>query len=89
MLRPVLVVVALVVVAMAGLRLGWVRVGGLTGSCTQVAQNADGTVLEACVRGRLAGWPSLAGHGCTVVGQSARLQDWSCPVTVVASQVGR
>ena len=89
MLRPVLVVVAVAVVAMVGLRVGWVRVSGLSGSCTQVAQGPGGSVIEACQRGRLAGWPSLAGHGCTVVGQSQQLQSWSCPAPVVASQAGR
>jgi hypothetical protein len=88
-IRPLLVVAVLAIVVTVGLRDGWVRTSGLSGSCTQVTQNADETVLEACHQGWLEGWPSLASHDCTVVRKSGRLQYWHCPASLVASQVGR
>jgi hypothetical protein len=87
--RPLLVVAVLAVVAMVGLRYGWVHVSGLSGSCAQVAQNPDGTVVEACQRGRLEGWPTLGSQSCTFVRQSGQFQYWHCPAPLVASQVGR
>jgi hypothetical protein len=87
--RPLFVVALLVVAVMVGFRYGWVHVSGVSGSCTQVATNADGTVLEACHKGRLAGWPSLDSHGCTFVRESGRWQYWHCPASLEASQVGR
>ncbi len=89
MVRPLLVVAVLAAAAMVGLRYGWVRVSGLSGTCTEVAQDAGGTVLEACGRGRLAGWPGLESHGCTFVRESGQWQYWHCPAPLEASQVGR
>jgi hypothetical protein len=87
--RPLFVVALVAAAAMVGLRYGWIPISGLSGSCTQVAANADGTVLEACRQGRLAGWPNLDSHSCAFVRESGRWQYWHCPAPLEASQVGR
>lgn len=87
--RPLFVVALLAAAALVGFRYGWIRVNGLSGSCTQVSANADGSVVEACSRGRLAGWPGLEKHGCTYTEESGRWQYWHCPAPLEASQAGR
>lgn len=87
--RPLFVVALLAAAVMVGFRYGWIRVSGLSGSCTQVTTNADGSVLEACQQGRLAGWPGLESKGCTYLRESGRWQYWHCPAPLEASQVGR
>lgn len=89
MVRPVFVVAILAAAVMVGFRYGWLHVNGLSGSCTLVTTNVDGSVLEACSQGRLAGWPSLGSHGCSFVRQTGRWQYWHCPAPLDASQVGR
>jgi hypothetical protein len=89
LVRPLLVAALLAVAVLVGFHNGWLHVAGLSGSCTQVTQNADGSVLEACSQGRLAGWPSLDSHGCAFVRETGRWQYWHCPAPLDASQVGR
>ena len=89
MIRPFLAVVVIAVVGLVALRDHWVHVAGLTGSCAQVAANGDGTVVEACQRGRLEGWPDLGSHNCTAVRNVGGYQYWHCPTPLTASQVGR
>lgn len=89
MVRPVFVLAILVAAAMVGFRYGWLHISGLSGSCTQVSANPDGSVLEACSQGRLAGWPSLDKESCTYMRESGRWQYWHCPAPIDASQVGR
>jgi hypothetical protein len=87
--RPMFFVALLVAAAMVGFHNGWLHIRGLSGSCTQVSENADGSVFEACRQGRIAGWPSLDSHGCTYVREAGRWQYWHCPAPLEASQVGR
>jgi hypothetical protein len=87
--KSVLFAALLAAVALMGFHYGWVRIGALSGSCTQVVENADASVVEACRQGKLAGWPSLESHSCTFIHQSGSWQYWHCPAAIEASQVGR
>ena len=89
MVRPLFVVAILAAAVMVVFRYGWVHISGLSSSCTQVSANADGSVVEACSRGRLAGWPNLQKQSCTYMRESGECQYWHCPAPIHASQVGR
>ncbi len=62
---------------------------GMTGYCTTVQTNVDGSQIDSCRRGKLEGWPDLSSRGCT--GEPVRndVQYWSCPAPIVSSQAGR
>jgi hypothetical protein len=45
----------------------------------KAVQMSGGPTLEACHRGWFKGYPNLVSKGCTAVGETAKLQYWSCP----------
>lgn len=89
MLSRVIVVAVLAVAVMAGIRSGLLRSVGLTGSCSVVQTNADGTQWDRCVSGSLSGRPSLASRSCTAQGVSGKWELWQCPAAVQATAIGR
>jgi hypothetical protein len=64
------------------------RVSGLTGECSMAQTLTDGTQLEACRAGRIAGRPDLSRHGCTTAGLTGTYQYWRCPAAVAAGPSG-
>lgn len=66
-----------------------VRAAGLAGACTVAQTMTDGSQVEACHAGRLAGRPDLRGHGCTEAGISGRFEYWRCPSSVVSDAASR
>ena len=61
---------------------------GLTGRCSPVLTFADGTQLEACRAGKLAGKPDMSGQGCRDAGARAALEYWRCPAAVASGPNG-
>ena len=62
---------------------------GLTGSCSVVQTQSDGTQIESCIPGKLAGAPDLSRDSCTAAGSSGQVEYWHCPASVVSSEAGR
>lgn len=89
MLSRVIVVAMLAVAVMVGIRSGVLRSSGLTGSCSVVQTNPDGTQWDRCVSGSLAGRPSLASRSCTSQGIAGKYELWHCPADVQATAIGR
>jgi len=61
---------------------------GLTGSCAAAKTYPDGSQLEACTAGKLAGRPSLTGQGCTSTGLAGTYEYWRCPAGVESGPNG-
>ena len=89
MLSRIVVVAVLAVAVMVGLKQGVLRSTGLTGSCSVVQTNPDGTQWTRCVSGRLEGRPSLASKSCTPQGTAGKYELWHCPSAVEATAIGR
>ena len=89
MLSRVLIVAVLAVAVMVGVKNGVLRTTGLTGRCSVVQTNPDGTQWDRCVAGRLEGRPSLASKSCTSQGVAGKWELWHCPAEVQASAIGR
>jgi hypothetical protein len=90
MLLRVAVVAVCIVVAMVAVKHGRVlHSHGLTGSCSLVSTNPDGSELDACRAGKLEGRPDLTKRGCTGAGISGKLQYWRCPTGTQPSDLGR
>jgi hypothetical protein len=90
MLTKIFAVAALILILMVAIKDGRIlRTSGLTGSCSVVQTDADGTQLESCRPGKLEGRPDLTRRGCTDTGRSGNNEYWRCPAAVVASQAGR
>jgi hypothetical protein len=88
MLKLVLVGV-LIVGAMFLVKDGRVmRDAGLTGSCVVAETFKDGSQLEACSAGKLAGRPSLSRQGCTATAILSGNQYWRCPAGVASGPNG-
>lgn len=64
------------------------RDAGLTGTCTVAETFKDGSALEACSSGKLAGRPSLAGQGCVTTAIVGGYQYWRCPAGVASGPNG-
>jgi hypothetical protein len=90
MIKRIVIAGAVVLAMMIAVKDGRVlRETGLTGACSQAQMLKDGTSLEACRSGKLAGRPDLSRQGCTVAGPTGTYQYWHCPAGVVAGPNGR
>ena len=83
-MKGVLVVAALIVALMAGIKDGRVmRKAGLTGGCSGVATpRGDTGAWKACVAGKLQGAPDLTRQGCTSVSTYGKTEYWRCPAQI-------
>jgi len=80
LLKQIVVVAACIAALMAAVKDGRVlRTTGMTGTCTVVTLNSDGSQLAACRSGRLEGAPDLTRRGCTNAGTSGETIYWRCP----------
>ena len=57
---------------------------GLTGMCSVAEVLPDGTQIEACSSGKLAGRPDLSRHGCRVAALTDAYQYWRCPAAIAS-----
>ena len=90
MLLRVVAVAACILGLMLAVKDGRVlRSSGLTGSCSFVSSNPDGSELDACKPGKLEGRPDLSRRGCTGVGITGTYEYWRCPADLRASNAGR
>jgi hypothetical protein len=90
MIKRIVIAGVLVLALMIAVKDGRIlRDTGLTGTCSTAQTLKDGTQLEACRSGRLAGRPDLSRQGCTVAGPTATYEYWHCPAGVVSGPNGR
>jgi len=83
MLIRVVIAAVLIFAVMLGIKDGRLtRQIGLSGSCQVVQTAVDGTQLDACHGGRLAGRPDLSSKSCTSTGFRGTLEYWRCPAAV-------
>ena len=69
MIKRVVVVGVLIFAVMVVVKDGrFLRIAGLKGTCSNVQTLTDGTQLEACRAGKLAGAPDLTRQGCRDAG---------------------
>ena len=89
MIKWVVVTGALVLALMVAVKDGrLLRETGLTGACSSTQTLTDGTQLEACRSGKLAGRPDLSREGCTAAGLTGTYQYWRCPASVMSGPSG-
>jgi hypothetical protein len=89
MIKRIVFAGVLVLAVMIAIKDGRVlRSTGLTGACAMAQRLTDGTQLEACRAGRLAGRPDLSRQGCTTAGVAATYEYWRCPAGVVSGPGG-
>jgi hypothetical protein len=89
MIKRVIVIGALIVALMVVVKDGrLLRNAGLTGSCTVAQTFGDGTQLESCHPGKLAGRPDLSRQGCRNVGLTGANEYWRCPAAVASGPRG-
>jgi hypothetical protein len=83
-MKGVLVVAALLVALMAGIKDGRIlRDAGLTGGCSSVPTPRGETgAWKACVEGRLQGAPDLSRQGCTSLSRIGKTEYWRCPAQI-------
>jgi hypothetical protein len=62
---------------------------GLAGACSVSQTLADGSQVEACHAGKLAGRPDLTRQGCKTAGVSGTYEYWRCPSSVVSDAASR
>ena len=85
MIKRIVVAGVLVLALMIALKDGRIlRHAGLTGECSVAQTLADGTMLEACRSGKLAGRPDLSRQGCRIAGLSGTYQYWRCPAAIAS-----
>lgn len=90
MIKRIVVAGVLVLAIMIAVKDGRVlRETGLTGACSMAQTLTDGTQLEACSSGKLAGRPDLSRQGCTAAGITGTYQYWRCPAGIVSGPNGR
>lgn len=89
MIKRVVVTAVLIVSLMVAVKDGrLLRDAGLTGVCSVVKTFGDGTQLESCRAGKLAGRPDLSRQGCRDVGPSSNAEYWRCPAAVASGPNG-
>ena len=89
MIKRVVVVGVLIFAVMVAVKDGRIlRIAGLKGSCSVVQTLADGTQVEACRSGKLAGAPDLTRQGCRDAGAQGSAEYWRCPASVAAGPNG-
>ena len=85
MIKRIVVAGVLVLALMIAIKDGRIlRHAGLTGECSVAQTLADGTMLEACRSGKLAGRPDLSRQGCRIAGLSGPYQYWRCPAAIAS-----
>jgi hypothetical protein len=90
MIKRVVIVGVLVFAVMIAVKDGrLMRVAGLSGACTVAQTLADGSQVEACRAGRLAGRPDLRRQGCKDAGINGTYEYWRCPSSVVSDAASR
>jgi hypothetical protein len=57
----------------------------VTGSCSTVLLNKDGSAWQTCEGGWLTGKPDLATDGCTDKGARGKVEFWHCPASLAAN----
>jgi hypothetical protein len=62
---------------------------GLAGACSVSQTLADGSQVEQCHAGKLAGRPDLTRQGCKAAGISGADEYWRCPSSVVSDVASR
>jgi hypothetical protein len=83
MLIRVVIVAVLIFAVMVGIKDGRLtRRIGLAGSCHVIQTALDGTQLDACEGGRLAGRPDLSSKSCRSSGINGAVEYWWCPAAV-------
>jgi hypothetical protein len=83
MLFRVVIAAVLIFAVMVGVKNGRIlQAAGLSGSCRVVQTAADGTQVDVCKSGRLAGRPNLVGKSCTSLGIRGNLEYWHCAAGV-------
>jgi hypothetical protein len=65
------------------------RETGLAGACSVAQTLSDGSQVEACRPGKLAGRPDLTRQGCKAAGISGTSEYWRCPSSVVSDAASR
>jgi hypothetical protein len=65
------------------------RETGLAGACSVSQTLADGSQVEACRAGKLAGRPDLTRQGCKAAGIAGTYEYWRCPSSVVSDTASR
>jgi hypothetical protein len=90
MLSRIAVIAVCIVAAMVAVKNGrMLHTAGLTGSCRLVSTSPDGSELDACKGGKLAGRPDLTKRGCTSAGISGGYGYWRCPAGLQPTDAGR
>lgn len=89
MIKRVVAVGILIVALMLVIKDGRVpRIVGLIGRCSIVQTFGDGTQLEACLPGKLAGRPDLSRQGCRDIGTKDTAAYWRCPAAIASGPNG-
>ena len=90
MIKRVVATGVLVFALMVAVKDGRVlRDTGLTGACAIAQTLSDGSQVEACRGGRLAGRPDLTRQGCRAAGVSGTYEYWRCPAAVASDAATR
>jgi len=89
MIKRIVVVGVLIFGLMLVIKDGRVlRIAGLKGSCSYVQTLTDGTQVESCRAGKLAGRPDLTRQGCRDAGGQGGAEWWRCPAAVASGPNG-
>jgi hypothetical protein len=90
MIMRVVIAGLLVLAVMIAVKDGRItRATGLAGACSVAQTLVDGTQVEACRPGKLAGRPDLTRQGCTDAGLSGTTEYWRCPSSIVSNVASR
>jgi hypothetical protein len=90
MIKRVVIAGILVLALMIAVKDGRItRAAGLAGACSVAQTMPDGSQVEACRAGRLAGRPDLTRQGCRDAGLSGKYEYWRCPSSVVSDVASR
>jgi hypothetical protein len=90
MIKRVVVVGVLIFAVMVAVKDGRItRAAGLAGACSVAQTMPDGSQVEACRAGKLAGRPDLRRQGCVADGIDGTYAYWRCPSSVVSDAASR
>jgi hypothetical protein len=90
MIKRVVIAGVLVLALMIAVKDGRItRAAGLAGACSVAQTLPDGSQIEACRAGKLAGRPDLRRQGCVAAGISGTYAYWRCPASVVSDVASR